>query len=114
MIKDIVVNLTVSDGGGPAGDYAVSLAAALDAHLTAIAFVYDPIVPTTGTGYIPAELIETQQADNEKAAKDTVARFTRVVSRAGIAAEPVTLAASFAGAGEQFARLARRFDLAVV
>ena len=29
MIKDIVVNLSVSEAGGPAGDYAVSVAAAL-------------------------------------------------------------------------------------
>jgi nucleotide-binding universal stress UspA family protein len=114
MIKDIVVNLTVHEGGGPAGDYAVSLAAALDAHLAGIAFLYDPIVPASGTGYIPAEVIETQQADNEKAAKDAIARFSAVSSRAGISAEPLTLSASFAGAGEQFARLARRFDLAVV
>ncbi len=114
MIKDVVVNLTVREGGGPAGDYAVSLADALNAHLTAIAFVYDPIVPASGTGYIPAEIIETQQADNEKAAKDAIARFSAAASRAGISAEPLTLSASFAGAGEQFARIARRFDLTVV
>ncbi len=114
MIKDIVVNLTVREGGGPAGDYAISLAAALDAHLAGIAFLYDPIVPASGTGYIPAEVIETQQADNEKAAKDAIARFSAASSRAGISAEPLTLSASLAGAGEQFARLARRFDLAVV
>ncbi len=114
MIKDIVVNLSVREGGGPAGDYAVSLAAALDAHLAAIAFIYDPIVPASGTGYIPAEIIETQQADNEKAAQDAIARFSAAASRAGISAEPLTLNASFAGAGEQFARIARRFDLAVV
>ncbi len=114
MIKDIVVNLTVREGGGPAGDYAISLAAALDAHLAGIAFVYDPIVPASGTGYIPAEIIETQQADNEKAAADAIARFSAAASRAAISAEPLTLSASFAGAGEQFARIARRFDLAVV
>jgi nucleotide-binding universal stress UspA family protein len=114
MIKDIVVNLTVREGGGPAGDYAVSLAAALDAHLAGIAFLYDPIIPVSGTGYIPAEVIETQQADNEKVAKDAIARFSAATSRAGISAEPLTLSGSFAGAGDQFARIARRFDLAVV
>jgi nucleotide-binding universal stress UspA family protein len=114
MIKDIVVNLTVREGGGPAGDYAVSLAAALDAHLAGIAFLYDPIIPVSGTGYIPAEVIETQQADNEKAAKDAITRFSAATSRAGISAEPLTLSGSFAGAGDQFARIARRFDLAVV
>ena len=59
----------------PAGDYAVSVAGAFEAHLTGIAFVYDPIIPVSGTGYIPAEVIETQQADNEAAAKAALDRF---------------------------------------
>jgi nucleotide-binding universal stress UspA family protein len=114
MIKDIVVNLTVSMEGGPAGDYAVSVASALDAHLAGIAFVYDPIVPISGTGYIPPEVIETQQADNESAAKAAVARFAEATRRAGLSAEPLTMSASLAGAGDQFGRIARRFDLAIV
>jgi len=114
MVKDIVVNLSVRDDGGPVGDYAVSVAAALDAHIVAIAFVYDPIVPVSGTGYVPAEVIETQQADNETAAKTAVDQFAQAASRAGVSAEPLTLSASLAGAGDQFARIARRFDLAVL
>jgi nucleotide-binding universal stress UspA family protein len=114
MIRDIVVNLNVSKDGGPAGDYAVSVAAALDAHLTGIAFVFDPIVPVSGTGYIPAEVIETQQADNEAAAKAALDRFGAATKRAGLSAEPLSLTASFAGAGDQFGRIARRFDLAIV
>ncbi|MFZ0421796.1 MAG: universal stress protein [Xanthobacteraceae bacterium] len=114
MIKDIVVNLSVTGGGGPAGDYAVSIASALEAHLAAIAFVYDPIVPISGTGYIPPEVIETQQADNEAAAKAAIDRFAEASRRAGLSAEPLTLSASLAGAGDQFGRIARRFDLAVV
>ena len=114
MIKDIVVNLSVTGGGGPAGDYAVSIASALEAHLAGIAFVYDPIVPISGTGYIPPEVIETQQADNEAAAKAAIDRFAEASRRAGLSAEPLTLSASLAGAGDQFGRIARRFDLAVV
>ena len=41
MIKDIVVNLSVGKRAGFAGDYAVSVAAAFDAHLAGIAFLYD-------------------------------------------------------------------------
>jgi nucleotide-binding universal stress UspA family protein len=114
MIKDIVVNLTVGQDGGPAGDYAVSVASAFNAHLTGIAFVYDPIVPVSGTGYIPAEVIESQQADNEAAAKAAIDRFAAATDRAGLSAEPLTLTASLAGAGDQFGRIARRFDLAIV
>src|ERR1700726_3230243 len=109
MIKDIVVNLSVGQGGDPAGRYAVSLAAALDAHVVGVAFVYDPIVPVSGMGYIPAEVIETQQVDNEAAAKAAVNRSPKAAWRAGVSAEPLTLGASLAGSGDQFGRLARRF-----
>jgi len=114
MIKDIVVNLSVGPDGGPAGDYAVSVASALDAHLTGIAFLYDPIVPVSAAGYIPAEVIETQTADNEAAAKAAIDRFSAATKRQGLSAEPLTLSASLAGAGDQFSRIARRFDLAIV
>ncbi|HZC57935.1 MAG TPA: universal stress protein [Xanthobacteraceae bacterium] len=114
MIKDIVVNLGLSKGGGPAGDYAVSIASALNAHLAGVAFVYDPIVPVSATGYIPAEIIEQQQANNETDAKAAITRFAAATGRAGLSAEPLSITASLAGAGEQFGRIARRFDLSIV
>jgi nucleotide-binding universal stress UspA family protein len=114
MIKDIVVNLSVRDDGGNVGDYAVSVAEALDAHIAGIAFLFDPIVPVSGTGFIPAEVIDTQLADNQAAAKAAIDRFAAATTREGLSAEPVTLSASAAGAGDQFARIARRFDLAIV
>jgi len=114
MIKDIIVNLSVARNGSTVGNYAVSVAAALQAHLTGIAFIYDPVVPISGTGYIPADVIESQRADNETAAEAAIKDFTAATDRAGISAEPQTLSASLTGAGDQFARMARRFDLAIV
>jgi nucleotide-binding universal stress UspA family protein len=114
MIKDIVVNLSLSKAGGPAGEFAISVASALNAHLAGIAFLYDPIVPISGTGYIPAEVIDAQQVENEKLAKAAIDWFSEQTRRAGLSAEPVTVSASLAGAGDQFARIARRFDLAIV
>jgi nucleotide-binding universal stress UspA family protein len=114
VIKDIVVSLSVAEGESFAGDYAASVAGALDAHLTGIAFIYDPIVPVAATGYIPPEVIDTQQHDSEAAATAALNRFTAAATRAGVTAEPVKLPASFAGAGDQFGRIARRFDLAIV
>jgi hypothetical protein len=38
----------------------------------------------------------------------------RAAKHAGITVEPTKLPASFASAGEQFGRIARRFDLAIV
>ena len=109
MIKDIVVNLSVGEGESPTGDYAVSVASALKAHLAGIAFVYDPgtdyysgdpIVP--GIGYIPVEVIDAVRRDNEVAAKVAIDRFAEATSRASISAEPCALTASFARAGAQF------------
>jgi len=114
MIKDIVVNLSVGEDGGFAGDYAVSVGSALDAEVTGIAFLYDPIVPVAATGYIPAEVIETQQRESEDAADAAIARFNAAAGRTRLSAQAVKLPASYAGAGEQFGLIARRFDLAIV
>jgi len=114
MIKDIIVNLSVGDRPSPVGDYAISVAAAFDAHLSAIAFVYDPIVPVSGAGYIPADVIEMQERENAAASKAALDRFIAACKRAGITAEPLTFSASLAGVGDQFSHLARRFDLAIV
>ena len=113
MIKDIVVNLSLGDNGGVVGDYAVSVADTFDAHLAGIAFVFDPIVPVSGTGYVPPEVIETHSPTIRPRRKppSTGSPDDRAHRRS---AEPVTLGASAAGAGDQFARIARRFDLAIV
>jgi nucleotide-binding universal stress UspA family protein len=59
-------------------------------------------------------VIETQERDNEAATRTALDRFTEASARAGVTAEPLTLSASFAGVGEQFGRIARRFDLSIV
>jgi nucleotide-binding universal stress UspA family protein len=114
MIKDIIVNLSVGERPSPAGNYAISVAAAFDARLAAIAFRYDAIVPAAGAGYLPAEVIDAQERDNAAATKSAIDRFAAAAARAGVAAEPLTLKASLAGVSEQFGRLARRFDLSIV
>jgi nucleotide-binding universal stress UspA family protein len=114
MIKDIIVNLSVTKNESAVANYAASVAAALRAHLTGVAFIYDPIVPISDGGYIPADVIETQRADNEAAAKSAIKNLTAATDRAGISAEPLTLNASLAGAADRLARMARCFDLAIV
>jgi nucleotide-binding universal stress UspA family protein len=114
MIKDIVVNLNVGEKTNQACDYAVSVAATFDAHLAGIAFRYDPIIPVSGAGYIPADVIDAQERDNEAATRAALDYFAAVCSRAGVNGEPLTLNASFGGVGDQFSRIARRFDLSIV
>lgn len=114
MIKDLVVNLTVGGSRGNAGAFAVSVAEAFDAHVAAIAFAHDPIVPATLMGGVPADFIESQRQEAEAAASAAIARFEEAARRAGVSAESRLLAASIAEASDQFGRIARRFDLAVV
>src|ERR1700683_1180631 len=114
MIKDIVVNLAVGERTNQASEYAISLAAAFDAHLTGIAFLYDPIVPISGAGYIPGEVIESQERDSKAAAKAAIDRFIAASDRAGISADSLTVSASLSGVGDMFSRIARRFDLSIV
>jgi nucleotide-binding universal stress UspA family protein len=114
MIKDIVVNLQPGEDGSPAGDYAVSLASMFDAHIAGVAFVYDAIIPVTGAGYVPQEVIDVQRRDNEAAAKAAVRRFNAAVTRTGASAEPLLLDSELGDAGRRFSRLARYFDLAII
>ena len=114
MIKDLVVNLT---GGQPqdfAADYAVSVASAFGAHIGGVGFIYEPIIPGTVLGGVPTDLIDLQREENAKAAKAAIARFEQQTKAAGVDAETRILDASVAGAADLFARIARRYDLAIV
>jgi len=113
MIKDIVVNLSVGARANSASDYAISLATALNAHLTGIIFLYGPTMPVSRAGYVPPEL-EVIERHNEAAVEATRESFTAASMRAGVKAECLTVSASLVSAGDQFGQIARRFDLAVV
>jgi nucleotide-binding universal stress UspA family protein len=60
MIKDLVVNLAIGSPRDVAVDYAASIAEAFDAHLCGIAFSYEPVVPPSIMGGIPADVIDAQ------------------------------------------------------
>jgi hypothetical protein len=80
IIKDILVNLNIGAKANSAGDYAISVAPALDAHLTGIAFLYDPIVPVSDAGWIPAEVIRPRSA---RTRRRRARRSTALPRRAG-------------------------------
>lgn len=63
MIKDIVVSRSVDKTGSTASDYAVSVASMLEAHITGIAFAYDPIDLVSHLGYIATDVVEAQWRD---------------------------------------------------
>ncbi len=114
MIKDLLVNLSVAGTRDVAGPYAISIAETFDAHAAAVAFSYEPVIPATIMGGIPASLIEQQRTDNDKAARDAVSKFEAAAKREGISFESRILSASVPGAADMFGAMARRFDLSVV
>jgi nucleotide-binding universal stress UspA family protein len=113
MIKDIVVNLGLGTRD-PAGDYAISMADAFEAHVLGVAISFEPVIPGTVMGGIPPEIIEGQRSESEKMARAAITRFEQAAARAGVSAETRTLSASIAGASDQLGRIGRRFDLVVV
>jgi nucleotide-binding universal stress UspA family protein len=114
MIKDLVVNLGIGNPRDVAVNYAVSIAETFDAHLCGVAFSYEPVVPPSIMGGIPADVIDAQWAASAQAADAAIAGFEAAAKREGIVAEHRKLEASLGGAGDLFGRLARRFDLSVV
>ena len=113
MIKDIIVNLGLG-ARDPAGDFAISVANAYQAHVLGLAFSYEPIIPGAVMGGIPPEFIESQRSESEKKSHAAVARFEEAAKRAGISSETRILSASVSGAGDILGRLGRRFDLVMV
>jgi len=114
MIKDLVVSLSVGASRDAAGPYAIAVAEAFGAHVAGVAFSYEPVIPPTIMGTIPASFVESQRDENDRAANDARAKFDEAARRAGVSSESRTLSASLAGSADRFATIARRFDLAVV
>ena len=114
MIKDIVVNLSGEQSQDFAADYAISVAAAFDAQITGLAFVFDAVIPDGVMGSIPIEMIEMQREENIKEAQTATERFAASAKATGIPVETRVFDANLGGAATLFGALARRFDLAVV
>jgi nucleotide-binding universal stress UspA family protein len=114
MIKDIIVALSSEPGSDVAADYAISAAAALQTHLSAVAFAYEPVIPQSVMGGISMDFVDAQRAENEQAAAAAVARFEAAAAREGLSADSRTFTATLAGAADVFGGVARRSDLAIV
>ena len=87
MIKDLVVNLGLGKPRDVAADYAISIAETFGAHACGVAFAYEPVVPPSVMGGIPAEAIDAQWAASEKAADAAIAAFEETARREGISVQ---------------------------
>jgi nucleotide-binding universal stress UspA family protein len=94
MIKDILVKLPPWPSDH-ASAYAISLGAAFAAHVTAIAFAYDP-------------------EKSEQAGRTAAAAFEKHAADADVAFGARVITTTISGSYDLFGRIARRFDLAVI
>lgn len=113
MIKDLVVNLPV-DRQPTAADYAISIAQTFKAHITGIAFAYEPQVGSILMEGLPGDWVQAQRAEGAKAATAAIAQFEAAAQLSGLSADHRMLPATVGGAADLFGRIARRFDLSVV
>src|SRR5688572_30237681 len=115
MIKDLVVNLSVSRPTDAAAELAIEVAGELDAHLAAVAFAYEPVIAATVMGSaVSVDLIAAQRAENESAANHAVEKFERLAKLASVSFATHRLSSGAAGAADTFGRMARRFDLSII
>jgi len=111
-MKSILVN--VASDHDVAGAYAVSVAAAFDAHILGVVFAYVPGIRRSVAHTTAARLLEAQRQTSEAAAQAAAARFDAAARRAGVSAGTRVFTATLPGAPDIFGQLARRFDLSVV
>jgi hypothetical protein len=114
MIKDILVNLATGSKRDVAADFAISVAAALDAHLVGVAFAHEPIVPGTIFDGVSASVVAAYRTESKNSAKAAAERFEKSARGAALSVESRVIGASIEGAAEIFGRLGRRYDLSIV
>lgn len=114
MIKDLVVNLTSGAENDPACRYAISLAEAFNAHVTGVAFAYDPPWPPAITDLGGAQILRSLLEKSRADARSTAAQFEAAAKRSQLSCQALTPEASPPGAAASLANLVRAYDLAVL
>lgn len=114
MIKDIILNIELDKSRDNVRDYAISLAELFDSHIAGIAFAYSSVIPSYMMPDIPSDALANIIAENEKTAREAVARFEAAAKRSLLSVEPRMVTESEDGPPSMFSRMARRFDLSVV
>ncbi|HEV2957025.1 MAG TPA: universal stress protein [Xanthobacteraceae bacterium] len=112
MIKDILVKISPA-AFDHAGTYAIALAAAFEAHVSGIAFAYEPEILPDPSGQGSRRFMRIRE-ENEEGAGAAAAQFEKQASDAGVAATARAVTTTISAGYDLFGRIARRFDLAVV
>lgn len=114
MIKDIVVNLSVGKPKDIAGDFAVSVAALFDAHLSAFSFAYDTAVGQSISDVVNREIIQKWRADRQAEAEQAEKALLEKARLANVACDVRVLRDLPTEAAQVFAIAARNYDLSIL
>lgn len=114
MVKDIIVNLSVGKPRDVAGDYAISVASAFDAHLSGVACAYEPVVDGMAFPSVAVSLIDAFRAESAAEANRAKNAFEQNARRAGISAESTVISGIASEAARKLGELARDYDLSIV
>jgi nucleotide-binding universal stress UspA family protein len=114
MIKDIILNIELDKSRDSVRDYAISIAEAFDSHIAGVAFADGSSIPSFLMPDFPSHVLAGIIAEQERAARDAIARFDAATKRSLVSAEPRLITQSEFGPPSAFSAMARRFDLSVV
>jgi|SRR6185437_8308376 nucleotide-binding universal stress UspA family protein len=114
MIKDIVVNLPLSQKSDRTTAFAASLAGYFGAHLTGIAFMYWPLFVCVQMGVAEEQFIKEHDAAAKQAADAAVDRLAFEIRREPVSWNSHQISVPVDEAPDRFAEIARAFDIAVV
>src|SRR5262245_9354123 len=109
MLRDVIANLQLGGSRAAATDFAISVAATFNAHVTGLAFLYELSMPMMVERYgIPDDVIETRRIENETAAKAAVAHFNVLAQDSALSAEAHVINAPAGDVPNLFASVAVR------
>jgi nucleotide-binding universal stress UspA family protein len=112
--KDILLLLDLDTTSGAAMNVAIDLAAASEAHLTAIALAVDPVVTGFVVAPVPVDLIESARKNALDRAKASSDRFKTAANLAGLSHEVRVNEVLMGGIPQGFVASARMSDLVVI
>jgi nucleotide-binding universal stress UspA family protein len=114
MIKNIVANLSVGRPRDIAGEFAVTVATIFDAHLSGVAFAYEPPIGGSILDGVTPSILEEWRAEQKAKAVSAQAAFDQRARLAGLASDSRLLSYDVADAAHVFGAIARNYDLSVI
>jgi nucleotide-binding universal stress UspA family protein len=114
MIKDIVVNLPIGRPRDVVSSFAASAAKLFEAHLTAIAFAYEPAVAAVGYDGITPAILDDWRAERQIDAERAQKFFNDQARARDIMADSLILSDDLGNSARTFSEIARNYDLSVL